>query len=320
MTIEPIREAAAPVEIMRTEAARSSLMSWAEDAHAAAQIAHQLTGTAFIPESLIVRDTSGNVDYDRTASTALGVILAGTELGLSPMAALRSVDVIKGTPAMRAMAMRAIVQSAGHELVVTESTETRAIVKGRRRGSSEWQTSTWTIDRAQKLGLAGKPNWRQQSTSMLIARATSECARLIAADALLGLPYSAEELADDLAGIEPDQTPPAEQPKRRTAQRKTTTPRKATPPAPTGPPQAERPEPELEPPDQTDEPNKDQLAALHASLRDLGITERDAGLAYIGAAVDREISSSKDLTRDECGRVIDRIKQDLLAAHANQQE
>ncbi|MBQ1164485.1 hypothetical protein KBZ21_41615, partial [Streptomyces sp. A73] len=37
-----------------------------------------------------------------------------------------------------------------------------------------------------------------------VARATAECARLIAADVLMGMPYSAEELAD-----ENDDTAPA---------------------------------------------------------------------------------------------------------------
>jgi hypothetical protein len=81
----------------------------------------------------------------------------------------------------------------------------------------------WTIDRAQKLGLTGKDNWKKQPESMLIARATSEVCRRIAADALLGLPYSVEEIADTVE-TEPQRTA------RRRAQRE---------PAP-------MPEPELE--------------------------------------------------------------------------
>ncbi|MBQ1164468.1 hypothetical protein KBZ21_41525, partial [Streptomyces sp. A73] len=40
------------------------------------------------------------------------------------------------------------------------------------------------------------PNYKTQPQNMLLARATAECARLIAADVLMGMPYSAEELAD----------------------------------------------------------------------------------------------------------------------------
>ena len=41
-----------------------------------------------------------------------------------------------------------------------------------------------------------KDNWKTQPQVMLLARATSEVVRLIAADVLLGIPYSIEELQD----------------------------------------------------------------------------------------------------------------------------
>ncbi|MBQ1165260.1 hypothetical protein KBZ21_45550, partial [Streptomyces sp. A73] len=69
-----------------------------------------------------------------------------------------------------------------------------------------------------------------QPQNMLLARATAECARLIAADVLMGMPYSAEEHAD-----ENDDTAPA--PKTRKISRKKAEPAPApepevTPPAP----------------------------------------------------------------------------------------
>jgi hypothetical protein len=124
------------------------------------------------------------------------VILTGQEIGVQPMASLRSIDVINGTPAMRALALRALVQSKGHRVWVEEATETRAIVKGQRRGEERVQTSTWTMDRAKGLGLIGRENWRKQPQAMLVARATSELCRLVAADVILGVPYSIEELQD----------------------------------------------------------------------------------------------------------------------------
>ena len=50
---------------------------------------------------------------------------------------------------------------------------------------------------------------------------------------------------------------------------------------------------------------KAQLAALHASLGDIGITEREDGLTYVSEVIGRTIASTKDLTRDEASRVID---------------
>src|SRR5690606_41864625 len=106
----------------------------------------------------------------------------------------------QGTPAMRAHALRALVQNAGHDIWLEESTETRAIVKGQRAGSSHEQKSVWTIDRAQKLGIANREQWRRQPQAMLVARATAEVCRLIASDVLLGMPYAVEELEESGAG------------------------------------------------------------------------------------------------------------------------
>ncbi|MBM4592367.1 hypothetical protein GS454_03040 [Rhodococcus hoagii] len=131
---------------------------------------------------------------------------------MSPMSALRSIDVIQGTPAMRAHAIRGLVQSQGHEVWIEDATDTRVIVAGKRKGSSITQRTEWSIDRAKQLGLMGKDNWKKQPRAMLIARATSELCRLIASDVLLGLPYSSEELSDDLPA---DQGDAGEAPKSR---------------------------------------------------------------------------------------------------------
>lgn len=197
--IQPYQEAESLPGALVTD---SPLVLWAQEASAAHRIAQSLVKTSFVPRAM-----QGRPDE------ATAAILTGQEVGLQPMAALRSINIIQGTPAMSAMAMRALVQSHGHEVWVDEQTNTRAVVRGRRKGTEQVQASTWTIDRAKQLGLTGKDNWTKQPQAMLVARATSECCRLIAADVLLGLPYSAEELAD--------QEPMAEQePPRRTAKRR----------------------------------------------------------------------------------------------------
>lgn len=167
----------------------NSLADWVIEAGAAHQLATRLVTTAFVPDS-----------YAGRADQAAAAILAGMELGLSPIAALRSIDIIKGTPAMRAIALRAVVQSNGHQIWTEESTGVRAVVAAQRRDSDKVERSLWTIERATKAGLTGRDNWKSQPTAMLLARATSEVARLVAADALLGIPYSVEEI-EDLAEI-----------------------------------------------------------------------------------------------------------------------
>jgi hypothetical protein len=166
-------------------AQHSALVLWAYEASQANKIAQALAKTSFVPATL-----RGKPD-DITAA-----ILAGQELGLQPMASLRSMDVIQGTPALRAHAMRGLVQSRGHSLNLVESTEARCVYRGRRKGEEEWQEVVWTIERATSLGLTGKSEWKKQPKTMLVARATGEICRLIAADALYAMPYASEELYD----------------------------------------------------------------------------------------------------------------------------
>ncbi|MFE1550609.1 hypothetical protein [Streptomyces sp. NPDC058718] len=165
------------------EPQQSALILWANEARQAALVAESLARTSFVPQSL-----RGKPE-DITAA-----ILAGQELGLQPMATLRSMDVIQGTPALRAHAMRGLVQSHGHEVELVDSSPEHCVMRGRRKGSDEWQEVTWTIERAALLGLTGKSEWKKQPQTMLVARATGEICRLIASDVLYAMPYAAEEL------------------------------------------------------------------------------------------------------------------------------
>ncbi len=283
------------------------------------------------PASLIARtEDNRGIDIDRTVGNVLGAILTGTEIGLQPMAALRSIDIVNGTPAMRALALRGVLQAAGHDIWVVEANESRAIVRGRRKGSTEVQESLWTMDRARKLNLAGKQNWRNQPQAMLTARATAECARLVAADALLGLAYASEELADDLAGVvEPDAQPSGEvQPAKRTARRRTAQPTAVARPPVEAAETGADPEPDFDEatPAATDdgfanaEPiNAAQLAKLHIQFKELGVEDRDAGLALIGGIVGRDVDSSKRLSKQEATALIDELDRRLLTWQAEQE-
>lgn len=186
-----------PTDRAEVETVRgSALVEWAQDARVASQIATSLSRTSFVPATM-----RGKAD-DVTAA-----ILAGQELGLKPMATLRSMDVINGVPSLRAHAMRGLIQSHGHQVQVVTSTDTVCKMRGRRAGEQEWQEVVWTIERARLMGLIGKSapekdQWIKQPRTMLIARATAELCRLIAADVLYAMPYATEEMQDEV-----DRTP-----------------------------------------------------------------------------------------------------------------
>jgi hypothetical protein len=121
---------------------------------------------------------------------------------------LRSIDVIQGTPGLRAHAMRGLVQAHGHKIQLLESNDRVCRMRGRRKdeGDEDWQEIEWTIEQARDLGLLGKDQWKKQPKTMLQARATGVICRLVASDVLHAMPYNSEELGDGAADLTPIRT------------------------------------------------------------------------------------------------------------------
>jgi hypothetical protein len=165
-------------------------------------LARLTTNTEMVPKALRGRPDA-----------ALAVMVYGSELGLSPMTALREVYIIEGTPSCSAKLMRALILRAGHQLEWRVLTRDRAVLTGRRRDRRGHATVEWTLDDARAAGVASKDVWKRYPRSMLAARATSELARLIFPDVTIG--YTPEELGGsvqhfgeyDTIDVEPDDLP-----------------------------------------------------------------------------------------------------------------
>lgn len=167
----------------------TDLILWARQAEAAAIYAERVCATQMVP-----------VAYKGKPAEAAAAILAGAELGFGPMASLRAFHPINGTPAPAAITLRAVVTGHGHEIIVEESSSDRAVVSGRRKGTDTWQTSVWDIARARLLPqYETNKNYKHNPGAMLVARATAEVCRWVASDAIMGMPYAAEEIADEPA-------------------------------------------------------------------------------------------------------------------------
>lgn len=284
----------APAVFDRQDAAVARLADWATSAQAAMVVAEQLSRSSFVPEQF--RGKPGE---------ATAAILAGLEVGLQPMAALRSFDIIQGQAAPRAITLRAVVQSHGHEMELIESTATRCKMRGRRRGAHDWQEVVWTIDRAKQLGVTGKSNWKNQPQAMLVARATSELARLIASDAILGIGYSAEEVADGAGGgvdVAAVTTADPSEPGSPTAPtgRKRMSRKSSTPP----PDESDVTDAEVVDPDAVTPAQIQKMAIL---FREHNVSERDDKIRLIVDIIGREVASSKELTKSEASLVIDTL-------------
>ena len=217
MTIQPYET---PERLPATELDQQAL-TWVSRLRAAAEIANYIGDTEFVPDALRNRPEA-----------ITSAILYGQEVGLEPMRALAMVVVIKGTPALRAEAKVSLILAAGHELWFEESTVTRAIAAGRRKGSDRVGRITFALDDAKRAGLAGQPNYQKYPAEMLRWRAASALARTMFADVVGGL-ASVEELEGD-----PENgTPELEQqtPKRTTTRRRTKTAAEPSPPPDTQP-------------------------------------------------------------------------------------
>jgi hypothetical protein len=290
------------------------------------ELAKQVATTNFVPKA-----------YRGRPAEITAAILYGHEIGISAMTALQQIAVVDGRPAPSAQLGVALALAAGHEVWVADASTTRVTVSGRRRGSSDVQSVTWTMDDAKRAGLDRKDNWRQYPRAMLTHRAQAELVRNLCPDVLGGIAVFAEELDGD------EQDPQAVDDDTKTTKRRRRTPAKTPEPVaePThtepeagqkGPPEPEHPaEPAALNPATTEPaeapdvdlnappprlnapeaptapigPSAAQMKAMHASLGDAGFTERDDRLAFVSAVAGRTVESSKDLTKAEAGAVID---------------
>lgn len=274
--------------------AAAALVEWANVAEAAHQLALQLCETSFVPAV-----------YFQQPGLATAAMLAGSELGLSPIQSLMSFDVIDGRPAPRALTLRALLERQGHLFIVDVMTAKVAKGRAKRRGTSEWQSAEYTIEQATRRGLTRKRNWQTQPEDMLVARLTGRLARLVAADSILGIPYTADELED----LQDVPTVPVR------AAGRTRVRRAAAPPA-EGAPEADEPDTELDQqagpdPDATPPPgpSEGQTRMMWALIgQHFGDTRDDQVrmqvLDHISLLLDRRVDTTRGLTGDEVSTVI----------------
>lgn len=163
----------------------TDLASWAGAMGDAMTLAKGLAGTAFVPSHF----------QGKPADTAVA-IMKGAALGLDPVAALESIYVISGRPALHARSVVALVLARGHEVWTEEADTTSVTVRGRRHGSSHVEESTWDTARVKAAGLDRNRQYQVHPEAMLYARAAADVCRRIAPDVLAGLSYGVEELQE----------------------------------------------------------------------------------------------------------------------------
>ncbi|GAA3172874.1 recombinase RecT [Nonomuraea roseoviolacea] len=255
--------------------------------------------------------------YQGKPENVLYAIEFGRSLGIEPIAAINGVHIIEGRPSASSGLISALVRRAGHRLRVwVERDENGKLIAAVativRKDDPDFEfRSTWTMARAQAAGLAGKNVWQNYPEAMLKARAISEVAREACEEELSGVGYTPEELGAEVNADGSVVVTTAVARENRPGQ----TIRAAVAPA-------EQPPTDSAAPD-TAESSTDtgermvtsaQLKKMGTAMREAGLTDRDAALAFVNEVLQRpaeqQVTSRNELTLDEASRVIDALERE----------
>lgn len=132
----------------------------------------------------------------KSPADIVAIVLAGAELGIPPMASIRSIHLIDGKPVLSADAMAGLClrnRDVCEYLTLVVSTDAKATYRAKRKGAPEPVEISFTIEQAKIAGLVGKGNWAKYPAAMLRARAMSAIARAVFPD-LVGNLYDSDEL------------------------------------------------------------------------------------------------------------------------------
>ena len=132
-------------------------------------------------------------DHFKNSAQVAAVILAGRELGVGPMAALRSFYLVNGKLGMDASFVSGRMLAHGIALEWLRDDDECASVRLSRAGMPPY-VSTFSRADAERAGLWGSATWRKYPRAMLRARAITAGARAYAADCFAGSVYTPDEL------------------------------------------------------------------------------------------------------------------------------
>lgn len=218
----------------------------------------------------------------KTPEAAVVIILKGRELGIPPLEAINSINVIQGKPTVAPQLMLALIERSKQGYIeIVERADSHSIVKAVRKGRTP-VTFKFTLEDAKRLGLAEKDNWRKQPAVMLQWRNVAAAARAVFPDVISGV-YTPEEMGADVEIGDDEGMTVIE--------------------APVAPPQ---------PLEAVEMITANQTKALAIALKEAGFDTSEDGkqsgrdfVAFV-AGVDR-LSSIKDLTRADAQTALDNL-------------
>lgn len=163
------------------------------------------------PKSLV-----DNKSPEEAQAACAIAIMAGAELGLSPLMALRSYAVVNGRPSLWGDGIKAVVRQSGLcEYIRTGSDQTKGWCESKRKDTGEIKRVEFTLEQAKAAGLTEKTGpWKAGYRDVMMERrATHRCLNDLYADVLGGIASAEEAMEDGPIPDEPRQvqqrpTPP----------------------------------------------------------------------------------------------------------------
>lgn len=183
-----------PTALVPIDTATQAIALVPQSLDGAMQLARWLATSSFLPEKL--RGKEGDI---------FAIVLAGAELGMPPMAALRGVYVVNGKTALESKTKAAICLQRGAALYIkrTEHTPLATTWETLRRGESEPRSYRYTRQEAQESGLLAKDGpWRSFPQRMISHRALGWLCDDVYPDVVLGV-ANAEDFDGDEISFSP---------------------------------------------------------------------------------------------------------------------
>jgi hypothetical protein len=149
------------------------------------ELAKQLVPTGMLPNHI------------KQPGQAVAIILAGRELGMEPMRALRSLQMVQGKVIESADSQLGRFKAAGGRAVFESLTDTEAKLRLTHPNGDE-HTESFSIAQAKAAGLASKDIWQKYPKAMLRSRVITAGLKSVGWDGSVGQ-YDPEE-AEEIGG------------------------------------------------------------------------------------------------------------------------
>jgi len=143
----------------------------------------------------------GIAPRDVSPEKAIGIMLAGIEIGMTPIQSLSNICFINGRPTLWGDGVSALLWRSGQlaaapeEFIEGNGDDRTAVCRLRRKGATGVIERRFSMADAKRAGLLSKDNWQKYPDRQLRWRAFSWAARDGFADVLKGL-WTREEAAD----------------------------------------------------------------------------------------------------------------------------